>query len=113
MTKKQIDHQPAIAPALRILSLGWGVQSWTLAAMAALRDCGCALCRRWGVDKLPALDYAIHADTTWEREITYQFAEEQTPWLEAHGAIFSSRHTLPICKVMMGRSSASVPAAGK
>jgi hypothetical protein len=85
MTKKQIDHQPAIAPALRILSLGWGVQSWTLAAMAALRDCGCALCRRWGVDKLPALDYAIHADTTWEREITYQFAEEQTPWLEAHG----------------------------
>lgn len=57
---------------LRVLSLGWGVQSFTLAAMSALGE-------------LPKLDMAIHADTTWEREATYAFAEEYTPWLEAHG----------------------------
>lgn len=59
-------------PQLRIISLGWGVQSWTLAAMAALGE-------------LPPVDYAIHADTTWEREQTYTFAEQWTPWLEEHG----------------------------
>lgn len=61
-----------MTPQLTILSLGWGVQSWTLAAMAALGE-------------LPPVDYAIHADTTWEREQTYSFAETWTPWLEAHG----------------------------
>jgi hypothetical protein len=60
------------APQLTVLSLGWGVQSWTLAAMSAL-------------GKLPKVDYAIHADTTWEREQTYTFAEQWTPWLEEHG----------------------------
>lgn len=59
-------------PSLTVLSLGWGVQSWTLAAMSALGE-------------LPLLDYAIHADTTWEREATYAFAVEWTPWLEARG----------------------------
>jgi len=54
------------------LSLGWGVQSWTLAAMSALGE-------------LPKVDYAIHSDTTWEREQTYTFAEQWTPWLEEHG----------------------------
>lgn len=57
---------------LTVLSLGWGVQSFTLAAMSALGE-------------LPRLDYAIHADTTWEREATYQFAERWTPWLKEHG----------------------------
>jgi hypothetical protein len=57
---------------LTIISLGWGVQSWTLAAMSALGE-------------LPPVDYAIHADTTWERESTYAFAEQWTPWLEKHG----------------------------
>lgn len=36
---------------LRVISLGWGVQSWSLAAMAALGE-------------IPRVDYAIHADTT-------------------------------------------------
>jgi len=40
---------------LRVLSLGWGVQSWTLAAMIALKE-------------LPPIDYAIHADTTHPRD---------------------------------------------
>jgi hypothetical protein len=38
---------------MRVLSLGWGVQSFTLAAMSALGD-------------LPLLDYAVHADTGYE-----------------------------------------------
>ena len=59
-------------PALTVLSLGWGVQSWTLAAMAALGE-------------LPGLDVAIHADTTHERQATYAFAAQWTPWLAARG----------------------------
>jgi len=57
---------------LKILSLGWGVQSWTLAAMAAL-------------DEIPKPDYAVHADTTHEMQGTYSHAEKWTPWLEEHG----------------------------
>jgi len=57
---------------LKSLSLGWGVQSWTLAAMAAL-------------DEIPKPDYAVHADTTHEMQGTYSHAEKWTPWLEEHG----------------------------
>ena len=57
---------------LRIISLGWGIQSWTLAAMAALGE-------------LEPVDYAIHADTTHEAEGTYAHAAKWTPWLEARG----------------------------
>ena len=57
---------------LRVISLGWGVQSWTLAAMVA-------------VGFLPPVDYAIHADTTHEAEATYAHAAKWTPWLEARG----------------------------
>ena len=56
---------------MRILSLGWGVQSWTIAAMVAKGE-------------LPPIDYAVHADTTWERASTYAFAAQWTPWLEEH-----------------------------
>jgi hypothetical protein len=59
-------------PGLTVISLGWGVQSFTLAAMSALGD-------------LPPVDFAIHADTTWERSATYEFAARWTPWLEEHG----------------------------
>lgn len=54
------------------LSLGWGVQSWTLAAMSALGE-------------LPKLELAVHADTTHERQATYAFAAQWTPWLAEHG----------------------------
>jgi hypothetical protein len=57
---------------MRVISLGWGVQSFTLAAMAALGD-------------IPPVDAAIHADTTHERSATYAFAERWTPWLETRG----------------------------
>lgn len=59
-------------PALTIISLGWGVQSWALAAMSAL-----------GV--LPKVDAAVHADTFFERSETYEFAQKWTPWLEGRG----------------------------
>jgi hypothetical protein len=57
---------------MKILSLGWGVQSFTLAAMVALGE-------------LEPVDYAVHADTTHERSDTYAFAERWTPWLEERG----------------------------
>lgn len=57
---------------MRVISLGWGVQSFALAAMAALGD-------------IESVDAAIHADTTHERGATYAFAERWTPWLEARG----------------------------
>ncbi|ANS05726.1 phosphoadenosine phosphosulfate reductase like [uncultured Mediterranean phage] len=57
---------------LRMISLGWGVQSWTLAAMVALK-------------RLPPVDFAIHADTTHEFAGTYEHAVKYTPWLEENG----------------------------
>lgn len=54
------------------ISLGWGAQSFGLAAMVALRE-------------LPPVDVAIHADTGHERSATYDFAARWTPWLEEHG----------------------------
>ncbi len=75
-----LANQPANIPAitrtvknpLRIISLGWGVQSFTLAAMTALEE-------------LPPVDFAVHADTTHEAEGTYAHAAKWTPWLEERG----------------------------
>ena len=57
---------------MRVISLGWGVQSFALAAMSALGE-------------LPPVDAAIHADTTHERSETYAFAARWTPWLKERG----------------------------
>ncbi len=57
---------------MKIISLGWGVQSFTLAAMVALGE-------------LEPVDAAVHADTTHESILTYQFAERWTPWLVERG----------------------------
>lgn len=59
-------------PPIRFISLGWGVQSWTLAAMSAL-------------GQLPKADYAIHADTQHEASGTYAHAAKWTPWLKERG----------------------------
>ena len=53
---------------MKILSLGWGVQSFTLAAMSALGE-------------IEHLDFAIHADTLHERQKTYEFAKLMKDWL--------------------------------
>ena len=55
-----------------VLSLGWGVQSWTIAAMAALGE-------------LPRFDAALHADTTWEHSGTVEFRRRWEPWLIERG----------------------------
>lgn len=57
---------------MRVISLGWGVQSFTLAVMAALGD----------IEPVAA---AVHADTTYESSLTYDFAKKWTPWLEERG----------------------------
>lgn len=57
---------------ITMISLGWGVQSWTLASMSALGE-------------LPRVDYAVHADTHHERQGTYEHAAKWTPWLADHG----------------------------
>lgn len=57
---------------MKAISLGWGVQSFTLAAMSALGE-------------LDLVDVAIHADTTHESKLTYEFAARWTPWLEERG----------------------------
>ena len=59
-------------PIITYLSLGWGIQSWTIAAMIALGE-------------LPSIDLAIHADTGHEASGTYDHARRWTPWLEQHG----------------------------
>ena len=57
---------------MRVLSLGWGVQSFTLAAMSALGE----------IERVYA---AIHADTKHEASGTYAFAEKWLAWLEDNG----------------------------
>lgn len=57
---------------MKIISLGWGVQSFTLAAMVALGE-------------LEPVDYAIHADTTHESQLTYEFADHWREWLKERG----------------------------
>lgn len=59
-------------PVIRYLSLGWGVQSFCIAAMCALGE-------------IETPDLAIHADTGHEAEATYDFANRWTPWLEERG----------------------------
>jgi len=57
---------------VKILSLGWGIQSTTIADMVALGE-------------LEPIDAAIHADTTHESKLTYEFAKRWTGWLEERG----------------------------
>lgn len=57
---------------MKVISLGWGTQSFGLAAMSA-------------VGVLPDVDVVIHADTTHERQATYKFAEKWAPWLKDQG----------------------------
>ena len=57
---------------ISVLSLGWGVQSWTMVAMMAF-------------DELQRADYVLHSDTTFERSTTYEFAAKMTPWLGERG----------------------------
>jgi hypothetical protein len=57
---------------LSVLSMGWGVQTWTLAAMMALGEHERA-------------DYIVFADTHHEGQATYEFRAKWEPWLGEHG----------------------------
>ena len=67
-----MDEKAKDAPLITALSLGWGVQSWTIAAMIALGE-------------LPPVDLAIFSDTRHEHQATYEHAAKWTPWLEERG----------------------------
>lgn len=82
---------------LKVLSLGWGVQSFTLAAMSALGE-------------LPKLDVLIHADTTWERQATYEFAAKWQPWLESKGMLVITGSTLSSRHPEVDKSQIHIPA---
>ena len=56
-------------PEITFLSLGWGVQSFTIAAMAVLKE-------------IAPIDLAVHADTGHEAQGTYDHARRWTAWLE-------------------------------
>lgn len=57
---------------LRAIALGWGVQSFGLCALSA-------------EGKLPPVDFAVFADTTYEASATYRYMEKYTPWLKERG----------------------------
>lgn len=57
---------------LTVLSMGWGVQTWTLAAMMALGE-------------MPRTNYIVFADTHHEGQATYDFIRQWSPWLGEHG----------------------------
>lgn len=68
---------------MKVLSLGWGVQSFTIAAMVALGE-------------LPPIYAALHADTGYEASGTYRFAAKWTGWLEEHGVkVVTARNAQP------------------
>jgi hypothetical protein len=69
-----------LTASLKVICLGWGVQSWTLAAMAAMKE-------------LPPVDYAVHADTGHEMSGTYAHAKKWAPWLEEHGVKVVTVHS--------------------
>jgi hypothetical protein len=57
---------------LRVVGLGWGAQSFGLAVLSA-------------EGKLPQIDIAIFADTTYESQATYDYIKEYQPYLERKG----------------------------
>ena len=85
----------------RVISLGWGTQSFGLAAMSALGD-------------LPPVNAAVFADTGHERLGTYGFARRWTPWLEEHGVrvvtVKAEKQTEPIETTAAGEGKVMIPA---
>jgi len=85
---------------VKILSLGWGVQSFTLAAMVALGE-------------LEPIDYAIHADTTHESQLTYEFADRWRGWLKERGVeVITVKPETKVTNVVItvGNGGVAIPA---
>jgi hypothetical protein len=62
----EIRYKARGAGPLRVISLGWGVQSTRLTFGAALGEI--------------EADFAVHSDTTYETEFTYQYAAKWVDW---------------------------------
>lgn len=82
---------------LRILSMGWGVQSTTLALMSA-------------VGALPKLDAIIHADTSWESELTHAYIEKHLPIIKGAGINYVALSSLSARDPLTHPENVFVPA---
>jgi len=86
-----------------VLSLGWGVQSFTLAAMAAL-------------DEIEKPDLVVFADTTHENASAYELADKFTPWLGERGITVDTvqaESTKPVLVTSGGVRKVVIPAFSK
>lgn len=87
-------------PRLRVLSLGAGVQSTTLALMALKGEIG------------PSLDAVLFADTQWEPAATYRHLEwltTQLPWPVYRLTVGSLRDQLMQRQNLQGRAFTTAP----
>lgn len=86
---------------MKIISLGWGVQSFTMAAMVALGE-------------LPPVDAAIHADTGHESLLTYQFAARWTGWLIERGVrVVTVKNPISDMQKLFDKKQTYIPAFTK
>ena len=84
---------------ISVLSLGWGVQSFTLAAMAAL-------------DEIEKPDLVVFADTTHENASAYELADKFTPWLGERGVTVETVQTKST-EVESAKNEVRIPAFAK
>ena len=97
ITLSASDPTPDLRP-FRVISLGWGVQSFTLAAMSALGE-------------LDPVDAAIHADTTHEASGTYAFAREWMLWMEELGvSVVTVKSGNPVIDIIRTGGMIYIPA---
>ncbi len=99
MTQQVKTPPTETRPAIVCLSLGWGVQSFTIACMIALGE-------------LPPIGLAIHADTTHEAQGTYDHAGRWIPWLEERGVkvVTVQGKRMEIVRPEWGTGSVMIPA---
>ena len=81
---------------MKVLSLGWGVQSFTLLCMAAEQEI--------------EIDYAIHADTGFERTQTYEVEKTWTKRFESQGIKIIRAENLPAREKFLNSNQVFIPA---
>ena len=82
-----------------MLSLGWRVQSFTMAVMAVMGE-------------MPMPDAAVHSDTGHGNPGTYIHARKWTPWPEERGLriITVEPRNNDVVRTDWGRTSVQIPA---
>ena len=91
--------KPLDNPTVRVLSLGAGVQSSTLALMASRGDIG------------PMPDYAVFADTKWEPKKVYEWLAWLTPQL-AFPVYWASREGMDLGQMTLAVAAGEIPFQG-